>query len=263
MKIGLALSGGGLRGTAHIGVIRAFEEAGIKADIVSGTSAGSIIGALYAADIDSERMLDFFRKSNIYKSISFNWPVTGLASLDYLKKRISNVLPIADFEELDKPLFVTMTNMNEGKLEIIGEKGPLLDAIAASCAIPMIFAPVKINGNLYVDGGVLKNLPASVLRDKCDLLIGVNLMPKIEVSEDKLKSLFNIAARTFELSIWRNQQEDIPLCDLHIQIQGIQKYNILHGNKVDEIFDAGYQSALKMMPELLDLIKRHSKSEAN
>jgi NTE family protein len=156
-----------------------------------------------------------------------------------------------------------MTNMNEGKVEIMGEKGPLLDAIAASCAIPMIFAPVKINGNLYMDGGVLKNLPASVLRDKCDILIGVNLMPKIEVSEDSLKSLFNIAARTFELSIWRNQQEDIPLCDIHIQILGIQKYNILHGNKVDEIYNAGYQSAIKMMPELLDLIKRHSKSEAN
>jgi NTE family protein len=263
MKIGLALSGGGLRGIAHIGVIRAFEEAGVKADIISGTSAGSIIGALYAADFDSERMLDFVRKSNIYKSISFNWPMTGLASLNYLKKRISSVLPIDQFEDLDKPLYITMTNINEGKLEVMGEKGSLLDAIAASCAIPMIFEPVKLNGSLYLDGGVLKNLPASIIKDKCDFLIGVNLMPKIEVSEERLKSLFNIASRTFELSIWRNQQEDIPLCDLHLEIQGIQKYNILRGNKVDEIYNAGYQSAIQMMPELLDLIKGHSKSEAN
>lgn len=259
MRLGMALSGGGIRGVAHIGVIKALEEEGIKLDVLSGTSAGSIVAVLYAAGLSSEEMLEFVRSSNLYKTISFSWPIIGFASLNYLKERLHTVLPGDDFSDLSVPIYITMTNINDGKLEIAAGEGNILDAVAASCAIPMVFEPVKIKKRLYVDGGVLKNLPAAVISDKCDILIGVNLMPKILVSEDRLKSLINIAARTFEMSIWRNQQDDIPLCDLHLEIRGIHKYHMFNVGKIDDIYKAGYRTAKKRMPELLDLMDIYAK----
>jgi NTE family protein len=254
MKIGLALSGGGIRGVAHIGVIRAMEEEGIAPDILAGTSAGSIIGALYASGMDSKDMFEFVQQSNLYKTISFSWPVVGFASLDYLKDRLAIAIKDSDFSNLNIPLYITRTNINIGKLEVVHEGDNLFECVAASCAIPMIFEPVKINNNLYIDGGVLKNLPASIIEDKCELLIGVNLMPKLIASDDKLKSMITIAARTFEMSIWRNQQDDIPLCDLHIEIKGLRKFNIFNFNKFKEIYEIGYSYGKSKMPELLELI---------
>jgi NTE family protein len=257
MRIGLALSGGGIRGVAHIGVIKALEEHNLEAIVVSGTSAGSIVGAMYCSGLSSDEMLEFVKKSNIYKSISFSWPLMGFASLNYLKERLLEVIPSDKFEDLSKPLYVAMTNISDGKLEVASEKGSVLDAVAASCAIPMIFEPIKLNGKLYVDGGVLKNLPATLINNRCDILIGVNLMPKILMSEDKLKNLTNIAARTFEMSIWRNQQDDIPLCDMHLEVRGIHKYHIFNVGKVEQIFEAGYNTAIKRMPEILELIETY------
>ncbi len=259
MKIGLALSGGGIRGVAHIGVIKALEEEGINIDILSGTSAGSIVATLYASGLSSDEMLDFVKKSQLYKSITFSWPLIGFASLTYLKERLKSVLPGEDFSDLKIPVYIAMTNINDGKLEVACEKGNVIESVAASCAIPMVFEPVKIRQKLFVDGGLLKNLPASLINHKCDILIGVNLMPKILVTEDKLKSLLQIAARTFEMSIWRNQLDDIPLCDLHLEVRGIHKYHLFNVGKVDEIFEAGYHTAKQRIPELLELMELYKK----
>lgn len=262
MKLGIAFSGGGIRGVAHIGVVKALEEYGIQASVVSGTSAGAIVASMYAAGMDSESMLNFVLQSNIYKTLSFHWPLKGFASLNYLKDRLNEELPLKDFSEMKSGLYITMTDLQEGKLEIASGSGNVIDYIAASCAIPMIFEPVKINQKLYVDGGVFKNLPASLIYDKCEVLMGINLMPKILMSEDKFKNLLNIAARTFEMSIWKNQQEDIPYCDLHLEIRGIHQYHIFNVGKVQEIFWAGYQTAQKRIPELIELINSYEKMKA-
>lgn len=256
-KIGLALSGGGLRGLAHIGIIKVMEEHRITADVVAGTSAGSIIGTLYAAGCSADEMLKFVKKSNLYKVISFAWPLMGFASHEYLKKRLVEFMPGIGFESMKIPLYITMTNMNSGKLEVKSE-GDLLNYVAASCAIPMIFEPIEIEGQLYMDGGAMKNLPASIIRDECDILIGVNLMPRNQMQTEQLRSLISIAARTFEMSLWRNQQDDIPLCDLHIEVQGLQKNNMFNFNKLDDIYIAGYQTGQLVIPQLLGLLEQES-----
>lgn len=256
MRIGLALSGGGVRGVAHIGVIRAMEEHGIQADVVSGTSAGAIIGALYAAGVPCDQMLTMVRESNVYRIIRFGWPLLGFASLDYLKLRMQDLLPANSFDALAKPLYIAITNMNTGQLDV-RSRGNLLDCVAASCAIPMIFEPVEIDGEVYIDGGIMCNLPAGPIRNECDLLIGINLMPQLQLPSEELRSLISIAARCFELSIWRNQQDDIPLCDLHLSIYGLHKHNLFNFGKIDEIYERGYQAGLEAIPGIQALIASH------
>lgn len=254
MRIGLALSGGGIRGVAHIGAIKALEEHGIRADVVAGTSAGSIVGALYASGYRSDEMLVFVKSFQLYKIIRFSWPMTGFASLGYLIKKIRALEPTVCYENCNIPLKVTMTNLNTGKLKV-ADHGDLLKNVAASCAIPMLFEPILIDGELYVDGGVLKNLPASVIREDCDLLIGINVMPSLEVNSDNMRSLLSITGRTFEMSVWRNQEDDIPLCDLHVEVQNLQEFSLFSLSQMDEIYQRGYQSMKNHIPTLQKLIQ--------
>jgi NTE family protein len=250
MKIGYALSGGGLRGVAHIAVLKAFEENGIKPDIMSGTSAGSIVAALYGSGASPKDIYHFVSKSNLYKVISFGWPLMGFASLHYLKKRMKEYKEDLSFETLNIPIKITTTNINTGKL-VVMESGDIIEAVAASCAIPMVFEPIEIEEELYVDGGVMLNLPVSIIRNDCDFLIGVNLMPKLELSTDRFGSLISIAARTFEMSIWRNQQEEIPLCDYHLEINGLHKYHLFNIYQIERIYKLGYETTIQNMDTIL------------
>jgi len=247
MRIGLALSGGGIRGVAHIGAIKALEEAGIEVDIISGTSAGSIVGTLYASGFSSEEMLVFVKSFHLYKVIKFGWPLTGFASLGYLVKQMRSLKPNICFDNCKIPLRITMTNLNTGKLKVM-QSGDLLKCVAASCAIPMVFEPILIGKSLYVDGGVMKNLPASIIREECDFLIGVNVMPSLEVTNENMKSLLSIAARTFEMSVWRNQEDDIPLCDAHVEVKDLHFYSLFNLSQMDDIFEKGYLAMQAQIP---------------
>jgi NTE family protein len=253
MKIGLALSGGGIRGVAHIGAIKALEDHNIQADIVSGTSAGSIVGTLYALGYSSQEMLEFVKSFQLYKIFKLSWPMTGLASLGYLINMLKSLEPKVDFEQCKIPLHVTMTNLNTAKLNIMSD-GDLVKAVAASCAIPSIFEPIVINDALYVDGGVMKNLPASVIRSECDLLIGINVMPSLEVNPEDMRSLLSIISRTFEMAIWRNQEDDIPLCDIHVPIEGLHQYSLFSVKQIDEIYTAGYEKMVEFIPSIKNKI---------
>ena len=263
MKIGLALSGGGIRGVAHIGAIKALEEHQIKADIVSGTSAGSIVGTLYALGYTSQEMLEFVKSFQLYKIFKLSWPMTGLASLGYLINKLKSLDNKVAFDQCHIPLYITMTNLNTAKLKVMSE-GDLVKAVAASCAIPSIFEPIIIDNSLYVDGGVMKNLPASVIRNECDLLIGVNVMPSLEVNPEDMRSLLSIISRTFEMAIWRNQEDDIPLCDIHVPIDGLHQYSLFSVKQMDEIYEAGYQKMLGLIPSIQKGINdRVGKVDAN
>ncbi len=255
-KIGLALSGGGARGIAHIGVIKALNEAGIQVDVVSGTSAGSVVGVLYAAGHSPESMMDFVKDSSIWKIFKPGLPTDGLITLGYLEERLNQFLDIDTFEALKIPLHVSVTNLNKGRAEIISE-GPLFDPILCSCAIPMVFKPIKMNGSLYADGGLLNNLPAASLKDKVDFIIGVNVMPHVEVSPKSLNNVFGILSRSFDLSIQANAEPSKATCDVVIEPEALHDYHIFQFGKHKEIADLGYKATktmLKNIKEKLDTI---------
>ena len=248
-KIGIALSGGGARGIAHIGVLQALEENGIFPDVISGASAGAIVGALYAAGKKPLEILKFVEKSKIYKTISFGMPIKGLTDLSYLSSLLAKNIEKNNFESLSKSLFIAVSNLNSGELEIIS-RGNLFEVVVASSSIPLVFKPVLINGQYYVDGGLMNNLPAEPIRQKVKFLIGVNVMPILKNENGGFQNMLRIGSRMFEMSIWTNTKPSLKLCDEVIEPKGLSDYNIFSFNKLKELYEIGYESALDKMPQI-------------
>ena len=252
-KIGIALSGGGARGIAHIGVLKALEENSIFPDVVSGASAGSIVGALYAAGKKPMEILKFVEKSKIYKTIRFGMPLKGLTDLSYLSELLAENIKEDRFESLSKKLFIAVSNLNTGELEI-ASKGKLFDFIVASSSIPFVFKPVLINGQYYVDGGLMNNLPAESIRKKIEYLIGVNVMPILKNEKEDFQNMLRIGSRMFEMSIWTNTKPSLDLCDVVIEPQGLVDYNIFSFNKFNELYEIGYEAAMDKMAQIKSMI---------
>ncbi|MBX0310804.1 MAG: patatin-like phospholipase family protein, partial [Sulfurihydrogenibium sp.] len=183
MKIGIALSGGAVRGLAHIGVLKALEELDIKPDIVSGVSAGSIIGSFYCAGYSPKEMEEIALKTNLNSFILPSISKKALFSLDKLESFLEKYIGKINIEDLKIPLIIAATNLNKATIEYF-QSGSLIKTVKASCSIPVMFKPVKIDKYFYVDGGVMNNLPVEPLREKVDFAIGVEVNPFLEEEKD-------------------------------------------------------------------------------
>ncbi len=241
MKIGLSLSGGGARGIAHIGVLAALEEANIFPEVISGTSAGSIVGALYASGMKPKKMLEIFKQSSLFRTINIGLPISGLTKLTYLRDQLAKNIKEDNFEHLQRKLFVAVTNLNKGEEEII-DSGALFDVIVASSSIPLVFKPVIINNQTYVDGGLMRNMCVEPVKEMCDFVIGVNVMPHVHLGNKGVDSMVDIAFRGFDLVIWSNSQFDMALCDIIIEPRELMDYTILSFHKAQAIYDIGYEA---------------------
>lgn len=253
-RIGMTLSGGGARGIAHIGVLQAFREADIVPDILSGTSAGAIVGALHAAGYSPEAMLDFVKDTSIWRIFTVNLPYDGLTKLTYLKKRLEECIVEDSFESLRHPLFISVANLNSGSLRTM-HRGPLFDAVVASCSIPLVFKPVEMDGELYVDGGLLDNLPVEPLLSRAEVIVGVNVMPTLPVKNKSIQTVFGIATRCFELSVFANSRKNLESCDLVVTPEQLDEYNIFQFNKYREIYQIGYEAGQEAVPGVKRLLQ--------
>ena len=244
---GLVLSGGGARGFAHLGVIQALNEAGIFPDVISGTSAGALVGVLYA---DGHSPQEILKMMNVGSRLDFMRPAMpreGLLQINGILKILKTCLNAKTFEELKIPLFVTATDLNNGKA-VYFSKGDLFCPVIASASIPILFQPVKIDDISYVDGGVLDNLPIRPIENKCRILIGsfVNPVGYIE----KISGLINIAERTFMLSISKEISEKAKKFDLFIAPAELRNYKILDPEKSNELFELGYNATKEKLKEI-------------
>lgn len=248
-KIGITLSGGGARGIAHIGVLQALEDSHIYPDVICGTSAGAIIGVLYAAGFSPAEIKAISEQSNIYKLFRLVLPKRGLSSQDYIHKQLRQLIPQNTFETLQKKFYVGVTNLNSGKHEIF-DHGPLHELVIASSAIPGVFQPIEINGHFYVDGGVMNNMPADPIRSQCDFLIASNVVTKVEKSNNELAGLKSILARVFEISLWYRSRLNYEACDMIIEPLGLHNYHIFNFSKSHEIYELGYYAAMDQIERL-------------
>lgn len=243
---GITFSGGGARGAAHIGVLKALEEFGIEPTHVVGVSAGAIVGALYAAGKKPQEMMDFIAESSMIRVIKFGIPRTGLTTMDYLRTRISEMLPENDFESLKKPLHIGVTNISAGAFEL-HNSGKLHDLIAASCSIPFVFKPMEIDGTLYVDGGIMNNMATLPLEGKVDYIIGSNLIPPKALEKKDLSSVISISWRCFDLSVMANTSPCTQRCDILFEPPAVADHNIFSFSKIQELYDIGYNHAKEML----------------
>ena len=250
-KVGISLCGGGARGIAHIGVLQALEENGIYPEVVAGTSAGSIVGAFYAAGLTPMQIMEIVNVTSLFKIFKIGFSTTGLTDLSYLEEIIKEKFPENNFGALKKQYYACVTNISDGECEYI-EEGELSTAVMASCSIPLIFKPVKINNKTYIDGGYMDNMPTKPLKNICQHLIAVNVNNN-KFSEDP-ENVFAISQRLFDITIWRNSELQSKECDLLIDIQKAANFGLFDFNKGEELFKAGYEQTIAQMPELKAVI---------
>ncbi|MGV3546812.1 MAG: patatin-like phospholipase family protein [Pedobacter sp.] len=241
MKVGLVLSGGGIRGIAHLGVLKALKKTGVQISQITGTSAGSIAGSLYAAGVDPEDAFNIFMQTKLMKFIRPALGSLGLINIERTGEIFKQYLP-AHIEDLKIPMTICTTNFSEGTVAYF-TKGPLVRAIHASSCIPGVFKPIMIHEQMYVDGGVLNNFPVEPLLNNCDYIIGStcnNLKPV-----DKIVGITKLMQRAAIMSINHDMERKSRFCDLIIEPKGMGEINTFDTKKAETIYWLAYEEALK------------------
>jgi NTE family protein len=243
-KVGISLSGGSARGYAHVGVLQALHEHGIEPQIISGTSMGAVVGVLYAAGYSPEKIKNILTEETFSKMTNFSWRRTGLYKLEKMKVALQKYIAEDDFSNLKKPFYLALSNLNKACGET-RSTGALFDYVIASCSVPGVFAPIVLEEGNYVDGGLLCNLPASAIREKCRYLIGSHV--NFAGQKDSFPGPRSIMERAINLGITQNSKPEMALCDFLIDPPKMQNYTLLDFSKIEEIIKVGYEHTNKMI----------------
>jgi NTE family protein len=249
MKTGLALSGGAVRGMAHIGVLKYLEEKGLEVDLIAGTSAGSLVGALYAAGKTAaeieEIALDIHWKDIIKYVYSVSFPKKGLINIEFLQKIIHKYLGSVTFAELKKPLIIVAVDLIKNQAVHI-KTGEVTSAVMASCAIPGIFTPVQREGLTLVDGGVLQNIPtAPLVAAGVKNIIAVDLNARSFPTEAP-HNIFDILYRSLYLMAKEKDREYRGQATFLIEPE-LDHVGLWDLEKTRELIDLGYKEAQKTL----------------
>ncbi len=239
-SLGIAFGGGGAKAGAHCGALQALKEYGIKPDVVSGTSAGSLVAAFYSAGFTPVQMIRMFLKMNFFKDIvEVSKPGGGLFDSSPLMKIIETQMPYENIEDLPIPTYIVASDMDHGKVKVFS-KGRLAPRLVASCSIPIVFKPMVINGVHYIDGGVFQNLPVPAIRPLCEKVIAFSVR---RLEEEPYKNtLLHTATRAYSMMFMSNILADSKLADTYIELDtsGCGVYDIAC---ITELFFRGYRDA--------------------
>lgn len=247
-KIGLALSGGGAKGFAHLGVFKLLEESGLKPDIISGTSAGSLMGVLFADGYSADEIKNMFIGREFSEFAQLQIPKSGLFNYDRFQEFLKRHLRNKRIEDLPIPTVIVATDLDRGCSHEF-RSGPIVEAVTASCCMPIVFSPVLINGVHYVDGGLFRNFPVSTIRDECEYVIGVNVSPLIP--QRYKQTLLHIAERTYHYVFKANAIEDRELCDILIEAKEVGLYKTFDLENINLISEIGYEAAVKAFQKVI------------
>lgn len=247
MRVGLVLSGGGARGIAHIGVIKALLEQNIQIDRISGTSAGAIVGALFAQGHSPDEILKIIETAGFMRHFRPAWSRMGLLSLSPLIELFRQYIPHDNFGQLKIPLHVVAVDLNAGEQAIFDE-GELIRPVLASCCLPGIFEPLEIHKRQFVDGGVLNNLPVEPLENKVDFIIGSHCNP-FGITRP-ITSLRGVVERSLILAVQAKTKERFAKCDVLIEPPKLADYDVRDLRRSREMFRIGYQYAKGMAIQL-------------
>ena len=287
-KIGLALSGGGARGGAHVGVLKALEEMDVPIDFIAGTSMGAIVGGFYAAgysadsikalmlnvdwqaafsdrpsrrdqtmrkkELESEFLIPYrigFNKGSIQLPLG----VIEGQHLDQIFHRIlQGVNEVNDFDELHIPFRAVATDLVSGE-EVILATGSLPDALRASMSIPGVFAPVRMNDRLLVDGGMANNLPVSVVRAMgADIVIAVDISSPL-LKEEQLKSVLSVTEQLTNFLTRSNTERQIASLgpDDFLLVPDLEGFSSANFEAAEQVVEVGFQTAVSERAALSSL----------
>jgi NTE family protein len=251
-KIGISLSGGGSRGIAHIGILKALDEAEIRISMVTGTSAGAIVGAFYCNGYSADSIMEIIHETKLINYVRPAISLTGLLKLETIAPIFQKYLKNDAFNALQIPLIVATTNVRLGKNTFL-HNGELIRSVLASCAVPVIFEPIHLHGEIYIDGGILNNLPVEPLIGHCDIILGSNCNPISQNYQPKgMKSLLE---RSLLMAIGVNTYLKRENCDLFLEPEGLQNLGGLDFSMAEKIFKIGYEYGKSMIPKIIKLIE--------
>lgn len=252
-KIGVVLSGGGVRGFAHLGLLKYLDELGVKIHALSGVSAGAIVGALYASGMSPEDILAAMKKNKYFSFSDFSIRKEGLFSMQPLLKALQKLIPEDSFEKLKIKLFITATDFTNNT-SVIFSKGKLFNAVIASASVPVLFEPLKMDNKFFVDGGLLNNFPVEPLVEECDFIIGshVNKITKSGTNTAALSKM-RILETCFHMAIAETVYPKTDKCDLFIE-PDLHPFSMFDTAAADKIFKAGYETAVKYKEQLVKIV---------
>ena len=207
-KIGLVLSGGGVRALAHAGLLKALDEKGLRPSIIAGTSGGAIIGGLYACGIKPDDMLPFFKQTPLFKWSMLTFKKLGL-------------LDSAKYAKFFQPLL-------------------------ASSALPPYFSPVKIGDSLYCDGGLLNNFPTEPLKGQCEVMMGSFINPLETITEKELGNSYQFMQRIYNITMDGNYNRKFKKCD-YLFLHNLSNIGVLETKMLDRAFEYGYEITMKQL----------------
>jgi NTE family protein len=248
-RIGLALGGGVVRGLAHIGVLEVLEKAGIPIDFIAGSSAGSLIGAIYSTGCGLDKIHDFTRKISWGKIARLVFSRTGIVSFDRLARWLEIELGCRNFSDLQIPFIAVTTDMQTGEPVYLNQ-GPLPQAVQASCSVPGFVTPVFLNGQWLVDGSISDTIPVSILRKAgADFVIGVDILSSMNVPRF---GPLGMGFKAMEILIQRaGGGIDLADCLIRPEIGG---FTYLRFSRRDMFIERGRQAALMKIDSILSAL---------
>ena len=256
VKIGLALGGGGARGFAHLGVLKAFEENNISFDYVAGTSAGSLVGALHCAGLTYQQIYDIaknLKKKDIKPGTFMFVP----SKTERLQKVIISAIGDISFQELKKPFAAVAVDLISAD-EIIITHGSVAKAVAGSCAVPGVFVPVEFEHMHLADGGLQNTIPADVPRlYDCDYVVAVDVNSTRGEGTDSLK-MIDVLPATIRILMKSNAVKGYLNADVIIQ-PNLKRFKSTKMDGFEEMIEEGYRAAMDKMPEILNIISKKRK----
>ena len=250
IKVGVAFGGGGAKGMAHIGVIKAFEEYGLDFEYVAGTSVGSIMGAAYASGMKSNEILKIaksMKTSDIRTSKVFFVP----SKTEGIESMMRNNFGDINIENLKKPFSAVAVDIKSTK-ELCISKGNLAKAVAGSCCVPGIFQPVQFGNYLLCDGGLQNNIPANIPRFfDCDYVIAVDCNSTRTYGTESTKTL-DVISCALRILMKSNSIKGYLNADLTIACD-TKKFKSTELEGIDEMVEIGYRNAIDVMPEIMKI----------
>ena len=251
-SLGIAFGGGSVHGIAHVGVLKAFAEKGVKFQFIAGTSAGAIVGVLAAAQLPHAQIDQLARGVEWPGWMSLSWSGKGLMKNTKLRSMIDTALGERSIEKLPIPFGAITTDVTSGARVII-RKGSAGAAVDASCSIPVFFAPVKIDGREMVDGGLTEPVPVIAVREMgADIAIGVDVA--FRPGEEKFQGLSGVAFQTMHIMANALINEQIRHADVAIRMN----LHTLIGkdNSHDQLIAAGYAATMRAWPTIAPMLMR-------
>jgi len=261
VKIGIAFGGGALRGIGHIGVLKAFEELGIEADYVAGTSVGSMVGALYSAGYTSTQMIEYLKELKVkdIRDSKLIWKPSNSENIEQVLNKIFGKNLV--FSELKIPLSIVAVDIKSGE-EVHITSGSVARASSGSCAVPGVFSPVVYDDLHLVDGGLMNNVPADVVRD-----MGANVVIAIDVNRsrgqgtDSLKIL-DVLKGSLGIIMQANVEKKLEYADVVLK-PNLENFSSSKIGDIDAMVKAGYDIVMEHKDELIHVLTSKPRKKVN